>query len=258
MPRIRMYEWTEGSNPTLVESAKLTAMKIATLNPNRCAFCSGPLPPGGGFVAELNGTPVRYCARSCMKLSKAAALNRFNAKPKAHVVGIDLSLRAAAACALPFPWDHDLGKVRMLKAGYALNQQSTAKEKAQRIAQLAHDISLFCLNVKARRIGIEDYAYSASSAHQHQTFECGGVVKDRVLELLDLEVHAITAAAARKTLLGVVPRLGRGQTKPWVIRNVKRLGGPTAEWTDDECDAFVVANRVLADAGAVALAFDGE
>jgi Holliday junction resolvasome RuvABC endonuclease subunit len=176
----------------------------------------------------------------------------------AHVVGIDLSLRAAAACAIPFPWDHDLEKVRMLRAGYALGMAATAKERIERIAQLAHDISIFCLNVKACRIGIEDYAFSKSSAHQHQTFETGGALKVAVLELLDLEVYPITASTARKTLLGVVPRLGAGKTKPWVVRNVKRLGGPTEGWTDDEADAFVVANRVLADAGGIAMAFDGE
>ena len=194
------------------------------------------------------------------RLVKSAALNRFNAKPKphAHVVGIDLSLRAAAACAIPSPWDHDLEKIRMLKAGYALDTTSTAKERVERIAQLAHDISVFCLNVKAFRVGIEDYAFSKSSAHQHQTFEAGGALKVAVLELLDLAIYPVTAATARKTLLGVVPRLGAGKTKPWVVRNVRRLGGPAAGWTDDECDAFVVANRVLADAGGVAMSFDGE
>jgi hypothetical protein len=175
-----------------------------------------------------------------------------------HVVGIDLSLRAAAACAIPFPWDHDLGKVRTVKAGYALGVGASPRERLERFAQIAHDLSVFCLNVKAVRIGIEAYAYSASSAHQHQTFECGGIVKHEILQLLDLEVHEVTASTARKTLLGHVPRLGAGKTKPWVVRNVRRLGGPTLDWTDDECDAFVVSNRILADAGGVALSFDGE
>jgi len=258
MPRIRMYEWTEGSNPTLVESRKLTAMKIAALAPNCCTFCKGPIPEDGGYVHELAGTPVRYCSKSCMKMSQAGALNRFNAKPTRHVVGIDLSLRAAAAVAIPLPWDHDLGKVKTFKAGYALTERATSKERVQRIAQLGKEIAGFCLKMRTQRVGIEDYAYSAKSAHQHQTFECGGHLKVEILELLDLEVHTIAASSARKTLLGVVPRLGQGQTKPWVVRNVKRLGGPTEAWTDDECDAFVVANRVLADAGGVALAFDGE
>jgi adenine-specific DNA methylase len=145
-----------------------------------------------------------------------------------------------------------------VKAGYALGVGASPRERLERFAQIAHDLSVFCLNVKAVRIGIEAYAYSASSAHQHQTFECGGIVKHEILQLLDLEVHEVTASTARKTLLGHVPRLGAGKTKPWVVRNVRRLGGPTLDWTDDECDAFVVSNRILADAGGVALSFDGE
>lgn len=176
----------------------------------------------------------------------------------AWVVGIDLSLRAAAACALPLRWDHDLRKARTIKAGYGLATDAAPLARVQRFAQIAHDLSVFCVNTQAVRIGIEEYAYGAGNAQAHQTVECGGALKVAILELLGLAVYPVQASSARKILLQQVPRLGRGQTKPWVVRNVKRLGGPTEEWTDDECDAFVVANAVLMHAGGTALTFPGE
>lgn len=207
--RRRVYHWTEGKNPSLVERA--------------------PTKPRSKFKAG------------------------------AHVVGIDLSVRAAAACAIPIPWDYDLGKIKMVRAGYALEKGATNRDKIERGNQIAHDISVFCVNVRAMRIAIEEYAYAMKSANIHQVIECGGMVKADILNTLDLDVYPVQASAARKILLQHVPgKMGQGKTKPWVIKNVKRLGGPTLAWTEDECDAFVVANTVLEHAGAVALSFPGE
>lgn len=175
-----------------------------------------------------------------------------------HVVGIDLSLRAAAACAIPCPWDFDMKKVRMVRAGYALTNDASPRDKIERAIQIAHDVCVFCVNVKALRVAIEEYAYAAGGSNAHLTVECGGHLKADILQTLDVAVYPVQASTARKVLLQRVPgKMGPGKTKPWVVANVKRLGGPALEWTDDEIDAFVVANTVLEHAGATALSFPG-
>lgn len=173
------------------------------------------------------------------------------------VVGLDLSLRAAAACAIPVDWDHDLTKIRMTKTGSKLGKESTPKERAERIAQISHDVVVFCLTARARHVGIEDYAYGAGGANAMQVVELTGVVKHEILDTLHFAATPIPASSARKVLLQRLPRLGSGKLKPWVVANVRRLGGPANMWTDDECDAFVIANTVLMHAGGTAMTFDG-
>lgn len=176
------------------------------------------------------------------------------------VVGLDMSMTATAACALPLPWNHDLAHVRMLVTGEQIKGASTHTpwQRAMRIAKIAHDVKQFCVLHHAEFIAAEDYAYGAGGQHTTPIIELGGVVKNLILSTFDLGVERVSASSARKTLLQHVPRLGRGETKPWVVRNVKRLGGPAAKWTDDECDAFVIANAALELAGGTALSFPGE
>lgn len=221
--RRRVFRWTEGKNPTLVERATSdrSDARLASL---------GDLRP---------------------KFGKAV-----------HVVGVDLSLRAAAACAIPCPWDFDMKKVRMVRAGYALKKDATNRDKIDRGIQIAHDVSVFCVNVKALRVGLEEYAYAAGGANAHQTVECGGMLKADVMNTLDIDVYPVQASSARKILLQKGRLAGDelkkwGDTKKWVEANVRRLGGPALEWTHDEIDAFVVANTVLEHAGATALSFPG-
>lgn len=174
---------------------------------------------------------------------------------KAHVVGLDLSLRAAAACALPLDWDHDLNKVRMGKFGYDLPDDASDREKIERLAKIAHDVSVFCINAKATRIAAEGYAFAASSSSVTKLAELGGAVRVDVLESLDIAIESIPASRGRKILLQNCPKK---DSKKFVVRNVKRLGGPTKKWTEDECDAFVCANAMLMHAGGIAMTFYGE
>jgi hypothetical protein len=172
-----------------------------------------------------------------------------------HVVGLDLSLRAAAACALPIRWDHDLSKVRMMVTGSALANDATARDQIERIDQIAHDVSVFCINAHARRIYTEAYAFSRRSTSSHQLAELGGVVKSRLLDDLDIAVVPVTASQARKVLLQQLPRK---DSKAFTIRNVRRLGGIASKWTEDECDAFTICNLALMHEGGTAMSFPGE
>lgn len=215
--RRRLYKWTEGYAPTLVERAK-------------------------------------------QDKRVAAAIRRPSDRSDGSVVGLDLSMRGTAACALPLRWDYDLRHVQMLRAGRALGATASALERAERIAQISHDIVVFCLNVRAKYVAVEDYAYGMGGQHTTQVHELGGVVKHEVLEMFHFAVEPIVSSSARKLLLQRLPG-SRGQKKgflkEFVVRNVKRLGKIAEDWTDDECDAFVVANAALDRAGVVPLSFLG-
>lgn len=170
------------------------------------------------------------------------------------VIGLDLSLRAAAACSIPLNWDQDLKKVTMAKFGYELDEDATERDKIDRLISIAHDVCVFCINEKAHRIAAEAYAFSAQSSSVTKLAELGGHVRADVLQTLDIAIETITPSRARKVLLQNCPSR---DSKKFAVRNVKRLKGPTKHWTEDECDAFVIANCLLMHAGGVAMTFEG-
>lgn len=175
------------------------------------------------------------------------------------VVGLDLSLTATAACALPMPWDGSVARIRTRIFGSKLTNDATPEQQAERRAAIADGVLAFCREVEATHVGYEEYAHNMSAQkNAAMTRELGGVVKDRLFVGWTVVPVAIVASSARKILLGVIPKQGKGQTKPYVVRNVKRLGAPVDGWTDDEIDAFVVANAMLERAGSTALFFQGE
>ena len=171
------------------------------------------------------------------------------------IVGLDLSLRAAAACALPTDWDGDLTKAKTEMFGGKLGSDATHRERTERMVKIAHDVSLFCLNAKATHVFVEAYAFGMRSTSSHQLAELGGAVKARLLDELDLAVEPIVASQARKTLLQKLPR---ADVKEFTELNVRSLGGPAPYWTGDECDAFCVVNHALSLVGGVPLSFLGK
>jgi len=171
------------------------------------------------------------------------------------VVGLDLSLRAAAVCAIPIGWGQDLTKVVTAVFGASLTQDATTRDRLERLIQIAHDIELFCIHHKATHVATEAYAFAARSSSAHALAELGGVVKTRLLDHLDIVTESIVASQARKTLLQKLPRK---KVKEYTLRNVRRLGGVTKTWTDDEIDAMVIANHLLMTCGGVAMTFEGE
>lgn len=208
----------------------------------------------GGWTEGANPSPVDSVPPKPRSSDRS---DRTKVKAGAHVVGLDLSLRSTGLCALPVDWDFDLRNVKMGRTGYELRKDSTPKERIERLAQIAHDVSVFCVNAKAIRIGQEEYAYGAGGSRALELAESGGAVKVDLLETLGLASYPVQASNARKVLLQHVPRLGKGKTKPWVIANVRRLGPIAETWTEDQCDAFVVANTVLMHAGYTAMSFPG-
>ena len=173
---------------------------------------------------------------------------------KGTVVGLDLSLTGAAACALPCPWDGALGKVRMMPmAGYPLKNDATATEQRERIIEIRNSISEFCQLVNAKHIVVEAYAFSASGKITMLAELCG-VVKISLWEALHVSVESVHASSARKTLLQKLPKK---DSKLFTKVNVQRLGGVArTQWTGDQIDAFVCANHALSTVG-TALSYPG-
>jgi len=169
------------------------------------------------------------------------------------IVGIDLSLRAAAAAKVVLPWDGDLEDVRTCIVGRDLGLAATPRERAERLEHIVNRLADFCTD--ATDIHLEEYAFAASGAHAHAIGEVGGSLKLWFRKHLDRDPLPVHSAAARKTMLQKLPR---SEVKKFVVRNVKRLGSPATGWTDDQIDAFVVMNHGVMLAGGVALTFAGE
>lgn len=181
---------------------------------------------------------------------------------KQTVVGLDLSLTGSAAAAVPRIWSsQDLNAVKTLRVGYNLSNIEDEGERIDRIDFIAERIVEFCQEHHASVVGVEDYAFSQGQSRAHALGELGGVVKLAVWKKLHLTPLPIVASTARKTLLQQLPNLrgkGKGYLKAWVAHNVRRLAGPTANWSEDEIDAFVIANHRLMMVGGVAMTYEPE
>ena len=173
------------------------------------------------------------------------------------VVGLDLSLASTGMVAIPIGWNFDMARVVVGTCGYALKADASLEEHYDRYLQIAHDVSVFCINNRARHVWVEDHAYMAGGAGSARTKEMTGRVKTELYDEHNLVARPVQPASARAVLLGRVPKQGKGKTKAYVIRNVKRLP-MTADWIEDVCDAFVCANYGIMKVGGVAMTFPGE
>ncbi len=176
--------------------------------------------------------------------------------PKPTVVGLDLSLNAAAACSLPIKgWKQSPASACVFQVGRKLQRGSSQKEQLDRIEFITQNLVDFCKRVHARRIYIEDYAFSQGQSMARAIGELGGVVKHEIRKQLHIVVSPVVASHARKIMLQWLPKK---DVKPYVVWNVKRLGGSATGWTDDQIDAFVVANYGIMRSGGQAITFEGE
>lgn len=169
------------------------------------------------------------------------------------VVGLDLSLRAAAAARVTLPWDGDLEDVITRVVGQDLSAGSEPEAYARRLDLIATAIADFCEGADA--VYVEEYAFSSMSKRAHSLGEVGGVVKLELFRRSGRSPTPVTASTARKTMLQKLPRAG---VKPFTMRNVRRLGPPANKWTEDQIDAFVTMNHGVMLEGGVALTFLGE
>jgi Holliday junction resolvasome RuvABC endonuclease subunit len=178
-----------------------------------------------------------------------------------YVIGLDLSLTAAAAAAIPRQWTNNLDDVKTMRVGYGLSDIEEEGERMDRLDFIVERIMEFCQQHSPVALGVEEYAYSQGQSRSHALGELGGVVKLAVWKRLHITPLPVVASTARKTLLQKLPNLRgkkKGYLKTWVVHNVQRLEGPTLRWTADEIDAFVIANHRLMMVGGMAMTYEPE
>jgi hypothetical protein len=159
-------------------------------------------------------------------------------------IGLDLSLRSTGVAIVPADWDLDWRRVVTRTVGYPLRKDATDLERAQRVGEIATVI--VPLLPRGGHVVIERYPYGATS----QAFAAGelhGVIKDR-LRTVGIPFSVVSESTARR-MFGKVPRKN---AKVWVAAELRRMGAP-AWWSDDECDAFVMANHWLSENGGCAV-----
>lgn len=162
-----------------------------------------------------------------------------------RVAGLDLSLTGAAAVVLDEGWGLDFDAVPSIRVGEALPADASDADQLGRLVRIKLELLDFLAEQKATHIYVEQYAFSRGASRAHALGELGGCVKLGCLLDLGLPVRSVTASAARKVLLGKVPRAG---SKLATARALASMGAPS-RWSSDALDAFAVANFGLVDLG---------
>lgn len=162
--------------------------------------------------------------------------------PKKVVMGLDLSLTGAAACIVRPEWKGDWSELLTRRVGYPLVKNPRPREIAQRLETIARELVDFAVLHDVAHIYVEQYAYSMVESRAHALGEVGGAVKLETLRRIDNVLHPVAVNTARKLLCGKVPakRTSGIAPKQYVFRWLIDLGADFK--TDDESDAFVIAN----------------
>ena len=158
------------------------------------------------------------------------------------ILGLDLSLTAAAAVAVPTDWDGDWNRVHSVVVGEKLRHDASDAERARRTETIASRLVAFAQAERATVAFIEGYAYSLRTS-AHTLGELGGVVR---LELIraGIEIRTANMSTARKLLLGKCPKKG---AKAAACDALRAAGGLFE--TLDESDAMVAVNFGLSELG---------
>lgn len=174
------------------------------------------------------------------------------------VVGLDLSLTSPAAVFIPYDWEP--GSWRSISWWTRSFESPGFEDPAEgyrwnyrRILEITDEIVRFCHHWWPGMVAVEDYAYSQHSSSVTKLAELGGHVRVSILESLNLTPLPVPASAARKVLLGRVPRKG---AKEAVQRALARHGAGFPN--GDVCDAFSCANFALTEVGLTGLSLHDE
>lgn len=165
------------------------------------------------------------------------------------IVGLDLSLSAAGMVAVPENWGGDWSKLHRQHVGHRLPSDVSEARRIGRLHQITIEIVKFVQRHRASTVILEEYAFASATSHAHALGEIGGATKLALATQAGCIVDTVHSATARKLLLGKLPRK---DVKVHVRVALDQMGMPKT-WTDDEADAFVVANWKALQLGAYAL-----
>ncbi len=176
------------------------------------------------------------------------------------LLGLDLSLSASAAVALPADWAPGDWDVPSLVVPAVEVEEDRDAFHARRTGVVANALLRFAVEHGVTDVYCEGYAYGRQNAREALA-ELGGVVKDYFLRRgrdvwsmtaqtgevprppREWVVRPVNMASARKTLLGKVPskKTSGVPVKDHVNSQLAKMGARFK--TMDEGDAFVVANH---------------
>lgn len=165
------------------------------------------------------------------------------------ILGLDLSLRGAGLVAVPPDWSGDWSRIARTTVGHPLKRDALECDRIGRLVRISAEVVTFAEAHRCTSAVIEGYAFTSRNAHSHSLGELGGVVKVLLAERCWIPIHVVPPASARKILLGKLPRK---DVKIHMRTALTRMGMPVA-WTNDEADAFVVANYIAAGNGGYAI-----
>lgn len=163
-------------------------------------------------------------------------------------MGLDVSLKGTGICVLPTDWaPGDWGSVKSVRLGDEgeLGGMDRVTEIARRIQER---VSVYGVN----RAAIENYAFSFSANAITVVAELVGAIRYELWTGQNLLVRPIVASSARKTLFGAQRRMNRKEVKHFISIEMKKMGCPLE--SEDERDAFIIANRLRHDLGLPCLA----
>jgi Holliday junction resolvasome RuvABC endonuclease subunit len=159
------------------------------------------------------------------------------------VMGLDLSLRQSAWCVIPPNWRGNWGDLHTGCAGASLKKDATPLQQVERLDFIVNEIAIAIKNHSVDCMYIEQYAFAATG----QVFmlgELGGSVKLDIYRKTAMPCTPVIASSARKLIFGKCPQKG---AKAWAQARLKEMGAKFG--TEDEADAFCVANYGVADCG---------
>jgi len=159
------------------------------------------------------------------------------------IIGLDLSLRSTGAVAVPVDWDIKWGQVETMVVGYPL-ENATTEQKCIRIRAIVKAVAVFVEKHNPDEIWMEELAFNSRGSRSQEISGLTWMVRVTLFSM-GYVVKMVTAAAGRKRFLGKLPRKGQ---KVAVQLALQDLGAPFSG-QDDTCDAFVVANYGLSEAG---------
>jgi Holliday junction resolvasome RuvABC endonuclease subunit len=165
------------------------------------------------------------------------------------VLGLDLSLTGAGLVAVPSDWSGSWGRIARTTVGHPLKKNASEADRIGRLVRISAEVVTFAEAHRCTAAVLEQYAFTSRHAHAHSLGELGGICKVLLTERCRIPVDVVPPASARKLILG---RLPRKDVKAHTRAALTRMGMPPA-WTDDEADAFVVANWKLSEIGGYAL-----
>ena len=169
-----------------------------------------------------------------------------------YAIGIDASLLHPAICRIPLDWDCDMKRVEVAHLDTSDREWKELSEKER----------FRCKLDAAKFVSHQIYLGDSAAIESLPTRDAFNLVELAKLHgiveymLYPDKLVTVNQSSARRLFMGKTKRtktadgkIKKGDMKKQVIAVVRSLQG-AANWTGDECDAFVIANYLASELGA--------